>query len=159
MNPYEMNKNTLFKAIRTWLMNETGSEFDIYSDKCLEQIQMLEAHIESLPFLDEAFKIQFSNELYMTVNEAALDAFDTGLNIGLSLFTNLLSGEVPDIQIRREQSRKTPRQYRTLFQNNPDFVEYMENADKYMTDEEKKELESKAAYFMQSHLEDASGMF
>lgn len=159
MNPYEMNKNTLFKAIRTWLMDETGSEFDIYSDECSEQIQMLEAHIKSLPFLDEAFKNQFGNELYMTVNGAALDAFETGLNIGLSLFTNLLSGEVPDIQIRRKQTRETPRQYRTLFQNNPDFVEYMENADKYMTDEEKKELESKAAYFMQSHLEDASGMF
>ena len=54
---------------------------------------MMTANIESLPFLDEDFRRQFFEELHITVNTAATEAFDTGLNIGLSLLTSLLSGE------------------------------------------------------------------
>ena len=160
MNPYEMNKEKLFCAVRNWLDDEGAEDgYNIYADEAEERIELLAAHIESLPFLDEGFKAQFHNELATTVNCAAAEAFDTGLNIGLSLLTCLLNGEKPEIQVYRKLPKEIPRQYRAVFRGYTDFAEYMKEAGKYMTDEERKELESKAAYFMQKHFEKENGLF
>ena len=67
----------------------------------------------------------------------------------------------PEIQVYQKLPREIPRQYRALFRgyNDMNFTEYMEEAGKHMTEEEKKEIESKAACFMKEHIEEDSGLF
>ncbi len=154
MNHFEINKEKLIKDITRHFLETEG--FDIYSDESAEELNQIECYVHDAPFLDSDFKLDFENRLTVAVEGAALDAFENGLNLGLSLLCELLSGQQPEIVVHCKPPRKLkPVQYQAeTFKSNPDFLDHMKKADTHMNDIEKQFIASMATVLMQGHFED-----
>lgn len=158
MNHFEIKKEKLVDMIKNGLLDIEG--FDIYSEESAEKLNQIECYVRDAPFLDNGFKLNFSNSLLLAVEGAALEAFENGLNVGLSLLCELLSSQPPEITVHCKPAKEPePIKYKqTNFESNPDFLKFIENADKYIDDVEKHMLMTTASYFMRTHFESANGI-
>lgn len=158
MNHFEINKEKLIDIIRNSLLDTQGFEF--YSDETADELRKVDDYVQNAPFLDSEFKRRFDLDYTLAVNGVALDSFDMGLNVGLSLLCELLSGQQPEIIVHCKPPRKAkPAQYQQqTFESNPDFLEFIKRSDKYMNDEEKLTLMTTVSFFMRKHFESVNGI-
>ena len=138
MNNIEINKENIFQAVRWWLSDEMNC--DLYSDDTESRMNALSERIDNHPCLDAKSKKQLINEIRFTLDVAASDSFDNGLRIGLSVLTNLLNGETPTVKVEREEPLERPKRYTPVYAQSPEFIEYMANASKHLSADDKLKL-------------------
>lgn len=103
-NSYEMDIKKLCNAIMFQMFQFEICEWFNSEDE--ERIRALEERINNITALDEQFKNDFSDDIRFTVATAASNAFENGLQVGLSLLHSLLTAELPEIHtVRHEPSR------------------------------------------------------
>lgn len=125
MNLVDMNMEKVIDAVNTYILEKENCDY--YSDKTNRQIESLIERLDALTCIDQQFNIQFSNNIYDTVNEAAYEAFDNGLRIGLSLLRSLISAETPDIHILHENPPKRKSRYAPITAAENSNQEFMEH--------------------------------
>ena len=150
----------IITAVTDHLLNNENCDY--YSDKTDRRIESLIERLDSLPCIDRQFNIQFSNNIYDTVNDAAYEAFDNGLRVGLSLLRALLSAETPEIHILHENSPKRKPRYAPItaaVNSNHAFMEYMSDAVTKLTEYEKGQIQSRTEYMIENHREENNKLF
>lgn len=160
MNTVDMNMEKIMTAVTDHLLN--NEHCDYYSDKTNRRIESLMERLDSLTCVDQQFNIQFSNNIYDTVNEAAYEAFDNGLHVGLSLLRSLISAETPDIHILHENPPKRKPRYAPItaaVNSNQEFMEYMSKAVLRLTEYEKGQIQSRTEYMLEKHREENNRLF
>lgn len=152
---FELNRDELVRMITDKLLMTAG--FEIYSNETEKELDQVEKYIRNVPFLDEGFKFDFELRVTSAVEGAALDAFETGLSVGISILDSLLNGSLREIIVHYKPGRKeeTSVQYQQqTFESNPDFLEFMKRSDKYIDGNEKLRLMTTASFFMRKYFEE-----
>lgn len=103
-NSYEMDIKKLCNFIIFQMLQREKCE--LFNSEDEERVQALEDRINNIMALDEQFKNDFSEDMQFTMATAAYNAFENGLQIGLSLLHSLLTAKLPEIhsQTRTEQN-------------------------------------------------------
>ena len=154
MNHFEIKKEKLVDMIKNGLLDIEG--FDIYSEESAEKLNQIECYVRDAPFLDNGFKLNFSNSLLLAVEGVALEAFENGLNVGLSLLCELLSSQPPEITVHCKLAKEPEpiQRKQTTFKSNPDFLKHMREADIHMCDIEKQFIATMATILMRGNFEE-----
>ena len=153
----DMRMDDIFTMVTKYIYEETNCDY--YSDDTVRRMNSIESRIDQNGYLDQEFKIQFSNDFNTTVNFAAADAFENGLRVGLSLLKCLLGADVPKIIVEQAEPEKRPARFTPIYRDSEDFTDYMKWASIRLTDEEKGQIESKVQYFIIKHRESNSRLF
>lgn len=103
-NSYEIDIKKLCSFIISQMLQH--ERYELFNSEDEERVQALEDRINNIMSLDEQFKNDFSDDMQLTIATAANNAFENGLQIGLSLLHSLLTAELPEIhsQTRTEQN-------------------------------------------------------
>lgn len=103
-NSYEIDIKKLCSFIIFQILQR--ERYELFNSEDEERVQTLEDRINNIMSLDEQFKNDFSDDMQFTIATAASNAFENGLQIGLSLLHSLLTAELPEIHtVRHEPSR------------------------------------------------------
>ena len=160
MNTVDMNMEKIMAAVNTHLLESENCDY--YSDETSRRIDSLIERLDSLTCIDREFNVQFTNNFYDTVNEAAYEAFDNGLRIGLSLLRSLLTAETPEIHILHNNPPKRKPRIAPLsgtINSNHAFMEYMSDAVTKLTEYEKGQIQSRTEYMIENHREENDKLF
>ena len=158
MNPYEMNMKLIFEAVADAMLDDR--KFKYYSEETAYREESLERRIENIIGLDEEFKYQFVTDLYLTFEFAATEAFKTGLQVGLSMLSNLLTAKVPEIHVIKKEPEKESLDAPVIGETDclEAFRKYMNDAADKLTDYEKKQIQSKTEYLIEEHRKQINGL-
>ena len=160
MNTVDMNMEEIITAVTDHLLNNENCDY--YSDKTDRRIESLIERLDSLTCIDRQFNIQFSNNIYDTVNEAAYEAFDNGLRVGLSLIKSLVLAAPPEIHILHENPPKRKPRFAPVMSamnSSQQFIDYMNEASVRLTDYEKGQIQSRTEFLLENHREDNDKLF
>lgn len=73
--------------------------FIFHNEDDERQLSFLEKRINNVVTLDKKFKRCFVNDLELMINDISEHTFENGLRIGLSFLKNLLTAEMPEINM------------------------------------------------------------
>lgn len=104
VSSYEIDINKLCHLITHQLID--GESYELFNSEDDATIKELEYVIDNITSLDEQSRNNFTDDIQLAMCAAAKNAFENGLQVGLSLLQSILTAELPEIHtVRHEPSR------------------------------------------------------
>ncbi len=159
-NSYEIDIKKLCSYIIFQMLQR--EKYDFFNSEDEERVQALEERINNIMALDEKFKNEFIDDMQLTMCSAAQNAFENGLQIGLSLLHHLLTAALPEIHTVRHEPSRTERRCRPVHQQsdvNQTFIDYIKKVMPYLKDEQIYTLQGRTEYFLEKNIKEYLDIF
>ncbi len=159
MKSVDMDIVAIEAAVIGYLLNEKN--VDPYSDETCDRMNALDERLSSLPFIDNKFGVQLSNDIRTTVNVAADEGFTLGLHTGLSMVKALLLNETPEFSIIvKKHTETTLHKASTIAADSTEtFKKYMSTVADKLTEEELWRLIGRTEALIECHRNKADSLF
>ncbi len=157
---YKMDIKKLCSCIIFQMLQR--EKYDFFNSEDEERMQALEDRINNIMALDEKFKNDFTDDMQFTMATAAYNAFENGLQIGLSLLHSLLTAELPEIHTVRHEPSRTERRCQPVHQQsdvNQTFIEYMKKVLPYLKEEQIYTLQGRTEHFFEKNIKEYLDIF
>ncbi|MCM1230866.1 MAG: hypothetical protein NC489_12095 [Ruminococcus flavefaciens] len=110
VNTYEIDIKKLCSLITHQLLDGGNGEcYELFNSEDDATIKELEYVIDNITSLDERSRNNFIDDVQLAMCTAAKNAFENGLQVGLSLLQSLLTAELPEIHTVRHEPSRTKR--------------------------------------------------
>lgn len=159
MKSVEMDIKVIEEAVTNHLLNEMSVDF--YSDETCDRMNALDERLSRLPFIDEKFGVQLSNDIHTIVNVASDEGFTVGFQTGLSMVKALLMNEMPTFNIiTKKHTETTTHKAPSVGADCADaFKKYMSSAADKLTEEELWRLIGRTEALIERHRNETDSLF
>lgn len=145
----QINGDNLLKSIHDLMSDENT---DYYSEETYRYTERICDKLDKQIYLDESFNTNIQNDISMITSNAALDGFNKGFLMGISLLKSLLTAEQPILNVTTHEVKKRPESnvggLIPIQRKDKELIQYIANAVPLLNDIDKARLQSKIQYLI-----------